>query len=88
MPDDTNTPAEVQQPIEALRAAAEDARQQSTDLAAAVEAVTADVRVRNGQTGAERTVGAAAVPFFTNQGYELVDEPGAAPETPGRHEGN
>lgn len=36
--------------------------------------------IRNAQTGEERTVRAGSVPFFTNQGYELVDEP--APATP------
>lgn len=55
------------------------------DPTAAAE-LSREVRIRNPRTGETRTVGAAALPFFTNQGFELADEPAPTPETPGRHE--
>lgn len=63
------------------------------DLSTVADALTAVVNaptrvtIRHRQSGAERIVRRASLPFFTNQGYELVaDEPAPAPETPGRHE--
>lgn len=45
------------------------------------------VLIHNPRTGQVRRVGPAAVPFFTNQGYEpLPLEPGPADEPRGRHE--
>jgi hypothetical protein len=61
-------PLEVRQPAAAV------AQDGQVDPADAAAQLTALVTIRHESTGEQRVVGAAALPFFLNQGYHVLPD--------------